>query len=86
MSRRTDHGGGAHPTRLALPLAPVISQSRKRLNQMLFDYLIHGFGTVALVLGIGAVGVFADRITRPVAEMTGGTRDGPAQISPLKPR
>lgn len=57
--------------------ATVISQSRKRLNQMLFDYLVYGFGTVALVLGagIGAAGVFADRITRPVAEMTRAARE-----------
>lgn len=50
----------------------VISQSRKHLNEMLFNYLIYGFGTVVLVLGagIGAAGVFANRITRPVAEMT----------------
>lgn len=50
----------------------VISQSRKRLDEMLFNYLIYGLGTVVLVLGagIGAAGIFANRITRPVAEMT----------------
>lgn len=57
--------------------ATVISQSRKSLNQMLFDYLIYVFGTVVVVLGvgIGAAGIFAGRITRPVVEMTRAAQD-----------
>lgn len=55
----------------------VISQSRNRLNQMLFDYLVYGLGTIGLVLagGIGAAAVFASRIARPVAEMTRAARE-----------
>lgn len=52
--------------------ATVISLSTRRLDQMLFDYLVWGLGAAGAVLagGIVAAGVFAGRIARPVAAMT----------------
>ncbi|MDI6024973.1 SpoIIE family protein phosphatase [Corticibacterium sp. UT-5YL-CI-8] len=55
----------------------VIALSTKRLDEMLSNYLLYGAIAAAIVFAIGSAiaGVFAGRITRPVAAMTHAARE-----------
>lgn len=62
--------------------AVVLSLSTKPLGQLLLDYLLYGLSAAAATLaaGVGAAGLFSDRIARPVAAMTRAAKEIDARI------